>query len=67
VDNNLTYVIVAFLITGLVIGAYLLTLSRQVHNVREEYEALSGEADRRPPEPAVISKPRPTTPGKTQA
>ncbi len=66
-DNGLTYVIVAFLITGLGIGVYLLTLSRQMQNVREEFEELSGESSRRQSEPPVPSKPRPATPGKTRA
>lgn len=65
--DNLIYVVVAFGITALVIGAYLLTLSRQVHNVQEELEELSGDSPSWQPEPTVTSKPRPASPGKTRA
>lgn len=66
-DDNLIYVIMAFLITGLAIGAYLVTLGRQAQNVREEYEALTGESSSRQNEPRVTPSSRPTTTGKTRA
>ncbi|CCF82692.1 CcmD family protein [Nitrolancea hollandica] len=66
-DNGLMYVVIAFAITGLVIGGYLLTLAKQARNVEEEFEVLSGESPRRQPEPTITSKPRPASPGKTRA
>lgn len=66
-DNGMMFVVIAFVITGLVIGGYLLTLGRQARSVQEEFEALSGESSPLRPEPTITSKPRPTTPGKTRA
>lgn len=66
-DDSLIYVIAAFAITGLVIVIYLLTLSRQAQNVREEFEELSGEPSQRQPESTLTSQPRPTAPDQTRA
>ncbi len=66
-DNGLMYVVIAFAITGLVIGVYLLTLARQARNVGEEFEAMSGESPPRQPEPTITSQPQPASPGKTRA
>lgn len=48
-DDNLTYVFVAFLVTWVVIGGYLWTLGRQVQTLRDEVDALTdGTLDRLP-------------------
>ena len=39
--SNLTYLFVAFLITWIVISAYLWMLGRQVQNLKDEVEALT--------------------------
>jgi len=39
--NNLTYLFVAFLVTWIVISAYLWTLGRQVQNLKDEVDSLT--------------------------
>jgi len=39
--SNVTYLFVAFLITWLVISAYLWMLGRQVQNLKDEVESLT--------------------------
>jgi len=41
--SNLSYLFVAFLITWIVIGAYLWMLNRQVQNLKDEVDALTEE------------------------
>lgn len=65
-DDNLTYVFVAFLITWLVIGGYLWTLGRQVQNLRDEVESLTSEEPPRASESGVSSESR-ARPESTQA
>lgn len=54
-DDNLMYVFVAFLISWIVIGGYLVTLGRQVQNLREEADELSSEAISSPESPRPTS------------
>lgn len=42
-DGNLNYLFLAFLVTWLVIGGYLVTLGRQVRTLREEVRYLEQE------------------------
>uniref|UniRef100_A0A7C3A933 CcmD family protein n=2 Tax=Thermorudis TaxID=1649508 RepID=A0A7C3A933_9BACT len=42
-QDNLVYLFAAFFVTWLIMGGYLLSLRRQVENVREEVEALRRE------------------------
>jgi len=42
--SNLTYLFVAFLITWIVIGAYLWMLNRQVQNLKDEVDMLTEES-----------------------
>ena len=39
-QDNLVYLFAAFFVTWLIMAGYLLSLRRQVENVREEVEAL---------------------------
>lgn len=43
--SNLTYLFVAFLITWVVIAAYLWTLGRQVQNLKDEVDSLTEGRD----------------------
>lgn len=56
-DRNLVYLFVGFLVTWLIMGVYLVTLGRQIVNLRGEVAALE-EAERQlgantPAEPSV--------------
>ncbi|HLI50632.1 MAG TPA: CcmD family protein [Thermomicrobiaceae bacterium] len=56
-DRNLVYLFVGFLVTWLIMGVYLVTLGRQIVNLRGEVAALE-EAERQfgsglPSEPEV--------------
>jgi CcmD family protein len=42
--SNLSYLFVAFLITWIVIGAYLWMLNRQVQNLKDEVDTLTEES-----------------------
>lgn len=42
-EDNLVYLFAAFFVTWLIMAGYLLSLRRQVENVREEVEALRRE------------------------
>lgn len=42
-DDALLYLFAAFFVTWLILGGYLLSLRRQVENVRTEVEALRSE------------------------
>lgn len=42
-QDNLVYLFAAFFVTWLIMAGYLLSLRRQVENVREEVEALRRE------------------------
>ena len=42
-DDNLTYLFAAFLITWIVIGVYLWTLGRQVQTLSDEVAALGDD------------------------
>lgn len=44
-DRNLVYLFVGFLVTWLIMGVYLVTLGRQIVNLRGEVAALE-EAER---------------------
>jgi CcmD family protein len=55
--SNLTYLFVAFLITWLVISAYLWMLGRQVQNLKDEVEALTEGTELNPARFATPSLP----------
>lgn len=42
-QDNLVYLFAGFFVTWLIMAGYLLSLRRQVENVREEFEALRRE------------------------
>jgi len=42
--SNLSYLFVAFLITWIVIGAYLWMLNRQVQNLKDEIDILTEDS-----------------------
>ncbi len=46
--NNLTYLFAAFLITWVVIAAYMWTLGRQVQNLKDEVDSLTENVDLAP-------------------
>ncbi len=46
--NNLTYLFAAFLITWVVIAAYLWMLGRQVQNLKDEVDSLTEGTDLSP-------------------
>lgn len=54
-QDNLVYLFAAFFVTWLIMAGYLLSLRRQVENVREEVEALRREQQA----PAPASGPTP--------
>ncbi len=54
--NNLTYLFVAFLITWIVIAAYLWMLGRQVQNLKDEVDSLTEGFDLNAESPKIASR-----------
>jgi CcmD family protein len=61
-DDNLIYVVVSFVITGLVIGVYLWTLRRQQLGARDEFESLASDS---PHHPDIAASPTPERRGRS--
>lgn len=55
--SNLNYLFAAFLITWVVIAAYLWMLGRQVQNLKDEVESLTEPADLQPESIEAIVRP----------
>ncbi len=55
--NNLTYLFAAFLITWVVIAAYMWMLGRQVQNLKDEVDTLTENVDLGPESYESIVRP----------